>query len=121
DENPPKKSPSTGPNRAKPDDNDKAEKSERLQKLISRAGIASRRAAEELILAGKVSVNGHVITELGTRADPSLDRIVVEGRPLKMPSGAPTVILLHKPRGVMTTRADPEGRQTVIDLLPREL
>jgi len=94
--------------------------SERLQKLLSRAGIASRRAAEAMIGEGRVSVNGHVITELGFKADPNLDRIAVDGHPLRLPSGPPTVLLLNKPRGVMTTKDDPEGRSTVMELLPRE-
>jgi pseudouridine synthase len=115
--------PKKPPRRKKPDAEKAAEQpsAERLQKLIARAGLASRRAAEELITGGKVSVNGHVITELGAKADPSTDRITVNGRPLQMPSGPATVVLLHKPRGVMTTRHDPEGRTTVLDLLPKNL
>jgi len=92
---------------------------ERLQKIIARAGLASRRAAEQMITDGKVSVNGHIITELGAKADANVDRIVVEGRPLQMPSGPATVVLLHKPKGFMTTRHDPEGRPIVFDLLPK--
>lgn len=94
---------------------------ERLQKLIARAGIASRRAAEELITSGKVAVNGHAVTELGAKADPATDRITVEGKPLLLPTGPATVVLLHKPRGVVTTRSDPEGRPIVLDLLPKNL
>ncbi len=91
---------------------------ERLQKLLARAGLSSRRAAEELIAAGRVSVNGHVITEPGQRADPSHDRITVDGQPLKLPTGPAIVLLMHKPTGVVTTRKDPEGRTTVTHLLP---
>jgi pseudouridine synthase len=89
-----------------------------LQKLIARSGLASRRAAEEIIQQGRVTVNGHVVTELGFKADPHRDRIVVDGHPLKMPSGPATVLLLHKPTGVVTTKKDPEGRTTVTHLLP---
>jgi len=96
----------------------KDEKSgERLQKLIARAGIASRRAAEGLILDGRVSVNGRVVTELGSRADPTRDEIRVDGRRLEF-SKARLVLLLYKPRGCVTTLSDPQGRPTVKDLLP---
>lgn len=91
---------------------------ERLQKLMARAGIASRRAAETLITQGRVTVNGHVITELGAKADPTNDRIVIDGKSLKLPTGPATVILLHKPKGVVTTKKDPEGRTTVLQYLP---
>ncbi|NVN91749.1 MAG: rRNA pseudouridine synthase [Desulfuromonadales bacterium] len=90
---------------------------ERLQKLISQAGLASRRAAEEIILAGRVMVNGVVITELGSKADASVDSITVDGKPVK-PVSSHLYILLNKPAGFMTTLDDPEGRQLVTDLLP---
>ena len=93
---------------------------ERLQKLMAKAGVGSRRACEEIIAAGRVSINGHIITELGTRADLSRDRVVVDGKPLTLPSGPSVVVMLHKPRGVMTTRSDPENRPTVMELLPRK-
>ena len=93
---------------------------ERLQKLMAKAGLGSRRACEEIIAAGRVSINGHIITELGTRADLSRDRVVVDGKPLTLPSGPSVVVMLHKPRGVMTTRHDPENRPTVMELLPRK-
>lgn len=92
---------------------------ERLQKLIARAGIVSRRKAEELIAEGRVSVNGHIIREAGAKADILNDRIIVDGIPLRMPS-APVILVLHKPKGYMTTRHDPEGRATVMDLLPKK-
>jgi 23S rRNA pseudouridine2605 synthase len=95
---------------------------ERLQKVLARAGIASRRAAEDLILAGRVQVNGQMVTELGTRVDPAHDRIVVDGQAVPMP-GAPAAeervtYLLHKPLGVVSTASDPEGRPTVVSLVP---
>jgi 23S rRNA pseudouridine2605 synthase len=89
---------------------------ERLQKLISQAGITSRRAAEEMILAGRVSVNGAVVTELGSKADPRTDNITVDGKPVK-PVSTHLYILLNKPAGYMTTLDDPEGRPLVISLL----
>lgn len=90
--------------------------SERLQKVIAAAGLASRRKAEELITAGLVSVNGETVTELGTKADPEIDAIKVNGRLL---SGAQhhVYILLNKPKGHVTTVSDPEGRPTVLDLV----
>lgn len=95
------------------------ENGERLQKLIARAGIASRRRAEELILEGRVSVNGHIVRELGAKADLANDNVIVDGTPLREPS-PPVVLLLHKPKGYVTTRSDPEGRPTVMDLLPKK-
>jgi len=89
---------------------------ERLQKLLSQAGIASRRQAEVMISAGRVAVNGAVVTELGTKADPDHDMIVVDGRALTV-TAAKRYILLYKPSGYMTTLKDPEGRPLVIDLL----
>jgi 23S rRNA pseudouridine2605 synthase len=89
---------------------------ERLQKILSHAGLSSRRAAEEMILSGRVAVNGHTIRELGTKADPTRDRITVDGRPLAA-EARPIYLALHKPAGVMTTLSDPEGRPTVRDLL----
>jgi len=89
---------------------------ERLQKLIARAGIASRRTAEKLIQAGVVKVNGRVVTTLGTQADPGQDRIEVEGRLLRFPA-KDTYLLLNKPRGCVTSADDPQGRRTVFHLL----
>jgi len=90
---------------------------ERVQKLLARAGVASRRQAEELIGAGRVTVNGEVI-ELGAKADPSADAIKVDGRRVQ-PVADFEYILLNKPGGYITTRSDPEGRPTVYDLLPK--
>ena len=89
---------------------------ERLQKIIAAAGIASRRKAEELITSGLVSVNGQVVTELGTKADPERDHIKVNG---KLLSGAErhVYILLNKPKGYVTSVSDPQGRPTVLDLV----
>jgi 23S rRNA pseudouridine2605 synthase len=89
--------------------------SERLQKLLAHAGVASRRAAEKLILDGHVRVNGRIVTELGAKANPPRDKVEVNGHRLVMES--PVYYLLNKPRAVMTTLRDPEGRDTVADLL----
>lgn len=89
---------------------------ERLQKIIAAAGIASRREAEDLIREGLVTVNGQVITELGSKADPETDHVKVRNRLITRPEPK-RYILLNKPREVMTTSSDPEGRPTVIDML----
>jgi 23S rRNA pseudouridine2605 synthase len=91
----------------------------RLQKLLASAGIASRRKAEELITAGRVAVNGTVVTELGTKVDPESDRVTVDGK--KVEASEQMWIALHKPRRYMSTRNDPEGRPTIYDLLPASL
>lgn len=92
---------------------------ERLQKLIAQAGIASRRAAEELIKAGDVAVNGKVVTELGTKADPEKDHIKVRGKLIneKLKHQQHVYILLNKPKGVLSSVSDPEGRTLVTDLV----
>jgi 23S rRNA pseudouridine2605 synthase len=89
---------------------------ERLQKILSAAGVASRRLSESLIAQRRVSVNGVVITELGTKADPHTDDIRVDGRRIHIERRR-RYILLNKPRGYLTTRRDPKGRPTVLDLL----
>jgi 23S rRNA pseudouridine2605 synthase len=96
---------------------------ERLQKLIAAAGIASRRHAEEMIAAGEVTVNGKVVTELGTKADPERDHIKVRGRLINplLKSRELVYVLLNKPRGYLTSLADPEGRPLVTELLPHSL
>ena len=88
---------------------------ERLQKILSHAGVASRREAERLISEGHVKVNGKVVTELGTKVDAGKDRIQVDGR--LVAKEKPVYLLLYKPKGCVTTSKDPEGRQTVLDLL----
>lgn len=92
---------------------------ERLQKLIAQAGIASRRAAEEMIKAGDVSVNGRVVTELGTKADPEKDHIKVRGKLINaiLKQRENVYILLNKPKGYLSSVTDPEGRKVVTDLV----
>lgn len=89
---------------------------ERLQKYLARAGLASRRAAELLITAGRVKVNGTIVRELGTRVDGAKDLVVVDGKPAVAPDEK-TWLLLYKPPGVVTTLKDPQGRPTITDLL----
>lgn len=89
---------------------------ERLQKIMARAGLASRRKAEELIQQGRVLINGQVVTRLGTKADPAEDIIEVNGRPVEQAENK-VYILLNKPHGYITSRYDPEGRPTVLTLL----
>ena len=105
---------------------------QRLQKILARWGVASRRQAEVMIRNGRVTVNGSVIRQLGTKADPDSDRILVDGKPLQasQTSADPTApdrlisppklkyLLLNKPPGVISTCFDPKGRKTVLDLLP---
>ena len=92
---------------------------ERLQKLIAQAGIASRRAAEEMIRSGEVTVNGEIVAELGRKADPEADHIKVRGKLInpKLQSQGQTYLLLNKPRGVLSSAADPEGRKLVTELV----
>jgi 23S rRNA pseudouridine2605 synthase len=86
---------------------------ERLQKILAHAGVASRRHAEEMIVAGRVKVNGAVVTELGTKADPEQDHIKVDGKALKA-AERPVYLAVHKPKNCVTTVSDPEGRETVM-------
>jgi 23S rRNA pseudouridine2605 synthase len=96
---------------------------ERLQKLIAAAGLASRRHAEQLITAGLVTINGKVITELGTKADPETDHIKVKGKLINpsLERREKVYVLLNKPRGYLSSVSDPEGRPTVLELLPASL
>ncbi|MBI6545302.1 MAG: rRNA pseudouridine synthase [Cyanobacteria bacterium NC_groundwater_1444_Ag_S-0.65um_54_12] len=93
------------------------DKLQRLQKILARAGIASRRAAEKLILAGRVSINGEVTRQLGAKADPTSAVILVDGRKVPPPA-APIVLALHKPAGYLTTCQDERARRTVMALVP---
>ncbi len=88
----------------------------RLQKILSTAGVASRRASEQMILEGRITVNGAVVRTLGTKADPAMDDIRVDGRRIKTDIRH-RYIVLYKPKGYVTTRSDPEGRRTVMDLI----
>jgi 23S rRNA pseudouridine2605 synthase len=94
----------------------KENQGERLQKIISQAGIASRRAAETLILEGRVKVNGKVVVELGTKADITRDHIKVDNKLIHQPERL-VYMAMHKPREVVTTMSDPQGRKTVADLI----
>ncbi len=93
------------------------ENRERLQKVLARAGVASRRESEKLILAGRVAVNGRIVRELGTKVDPERDEIRVDTVPLRTPR-APLAFLVVKPKGVLSTTRDERGRRTILDLLP---
>ena len=90
----------------------------RLQRFLARAGVASRRGSEDLITAGRVSVNGAVVTELGTKVTLGVDEVAVDGRTVAMGEG-PVYLMLHKPAGYLTTMADPPGRPCVAELVPR--
>ena len=90
----------------------------RIQKFLSRAGAASRRKAEAMVLDGRVRVNGTVVTELGTKVDPTLDRVEVDGTPIRLSEAR--WVRFHKPAGVLCTAKDTHGRRTIYDLLPRE-
>jgi 23S rRNA pseudouridine2605 synthase len=96
---------------------------QRLQKLIAEAGLASRRHAEKIIVSGEVTINGKIVTELGTKADPERDHIKVRGRLINplLKSREKFYVLLNKPRGYLTSLADPEGRPLVTELLPKPL
>ncbi len=90
----------------------------RIHRALARAGVASRRKAEELVAAGRVKING-VVARTGQSVDPEHDEITVDGQKVKLPP-PPRWVVLHKPAGVITTRNDPEGRRTVFDLVPPE-
>lgn len=90
----------------------------RLQKFLAEAGVASRRAAEKLIVGGHITVNGQVVKTLGAKVDPAGAEVAVDGRVVR--TRRKVYVVLHKPRGFLCTRSDPEERRTVLDLLPRE-
>jgi 23S rRNA pseudouridine2605 synthase len=91
----------------------------RLQKFLARAGAASRRGSENLMTAGRVTVNGEVVTELGRKVDPLVDKVAVDGILVTLAAG-PVTIMLHKPAGYVTTMSDPHGRHTVAELVPTD-
>lgn len=91
----------------------------RLQRFLARAGVASRRGSEDLMTAGRVTVNGEVATELGTKVDVDRDHIEVDGMPVKLNQGA-VYLMLYKPTGYLTTMSDPQERPCVADLVPRD-
>src|SRR5690348_3160068 len=93
---------------------------ERLSRFLAHAGIASRRHAEELITAGRVQVNGVIVTTQGTHINPDVDIVLVDSKPVRTTSKQ-VYLLLHKPIGCVSTAHDPQGRPTVLDLLPAEL
>lgn len=90
----------------------------RLQKFLADCGVASRRAAEQIILAGRVAVNGQTVQELGTKVEPAKDRVTVDGQPARVRRRL--YVALNKPPGYICTRHDPEQRRTIGELLPRE-
>mgnify|MGYP003292539296 FL=1 len=89
----------------------------RLQKFLARAGVASRRGSEDLMTAGRVSVNGQVVTELGSKVDPKVDVVCVDGREVHLEDGS-VYLILYKPKGYLTTMDDPQGRPCVAQLVP---
>jgi 23S rRNA pseudouridine2605 synthase len=93
---------------------------ERLQKIMAACGVASRRKAEEIILAGRVTLNGVVVRELGTKADLERDAICVDGKAIARPENL-LYFMLNKPKGYVTTVSDPEGRPTVVDILGKRV
>jgi 23S rRNA pseudouridine2605 synthase len=90
----------------------------RLNKALAHAGVCARRKADELILAGAVTVNGRIVAEPGRRVDPAVDSVTVNGRALSLRPRAFCRLMLHKPVRVLSTARDPEGRATVLDILP---
>lgn len=91
----------------------------RLQRFLARAGVASRRGSEDLMTAGRVTVNGVVVTQLGAKVDPLTDIVALDGKTVSL-EAEPTYVMLNKPAGVITTMDDPQGRPSVAGLVPRE-
>lgn len=102
-----------------PGDIEGASTRQRLQKFLAHAGVASRRHAEELITQGSVTVNGRVVMELGTQVSPDEDEVRVHGKQVRLPTEH-IYVMLNKPLDTLSTASDPEGRRTVLDLLPEE-
>jgi len=97
-----------------------APRGERLNRFLSRAGIGSRRRADDLIATGRVSINGVIVDKLATFVDPERDRVALDGKPIISPPDESIWIILNKTTGVLTTRRDVRGRKTIFDLLPEE-
>lgn len=94
----------------------------RLNKYIAQCGVSSRRGADDLVFAGRVDVNGTVAESPGVKVDPTQDQVRVDGKPISLPgSGKNITLILHKPIETVTTAKDPQGRKTVLDLLPNEV
>lgn len=91
---------------------------ERLQKLLSRAGICSRRACEQLVLDGRIAINGQTVTTLPVIVDPARDRVVIDDKPVTVAPEQKVYLLLNKPKGVVCTAKDERGRKTVLDIIP---
>ncbi len=91
----------------------------RIQRFLARAGVSSRRGSENLMTAGRVTVNGHIVTELGAKVDPASDRVEVDGMPVRL-SDSPVYLALNKPSGYVSTMSDPHARRTVAELVPTE-
>ena len=96
-----------------------SEEPQRLQRYLARCGVASRRACEQLIVDGRVTVNGRVSDELGAKVMPGVDAVAVDGRPVVPPAQFATLVM-NKPKGVLTTMDDPQGRPTVASLVPTD-
>lgn len=103
----------------KPNDENKRIVPMRLQRFLARAGVASRRGSEDLMTAGRVRVNGAVVTELGSKVDPLVDKVTVDDRPVALSDG-PVYLMLYKPAGYLTTMKDPQGRPCVASLIPQK-
>ena len=91
----------------------------RLQRFLARAGVASRRGSERLMTSGRVTVNGQVVTELGSKVDPLVDVVAVDGIVCSI-AEKPVYLILNKPAGYLTTMKDPQGRPTIVDMVPTE-